>query len=54
MNSLMFLPVLLWLGAFAFGIYFMVTILSRMKEKNDILKEIRDELRNNNSITRLE
>ena len=49
MNSLMFLPFLLWLVLLGFGIYFMITILSRMKERNDILKEIRDELRNNNS-----
>jgi hypothetical protein len=48
-SPLMFLPMLFYIAILVFGIYFMVTVLKRMKEKNDILKEIRDEFRNQNS-----
>jgi len=51
MSSLMFLPILLWLLLLVFGIFFMITILTRMKERNDILREIRDELKTKNSNT---
>lgn len=47
-----FLPlvsILIFLAIIVFVIYIIVTILKLMKQDNEYLKEIRDELRKNNS-----
>ena len=40
---------LIYLGLMIFGIYAVVKALSHMKQKNQILAEIRDEMRKGNS-----
>lgn len=44
------IPILINLGILIFSIYIAVTILKLMKQKNEYLREIRDELRKNNSV----
>ncbi len=44
------IPLLIYLGFFIFIVYVVVTILKLMRQKNEYLKEIRDELRINNSV----
>ncbi|GAB1764269.1 hypothetical protein [Priestia megaterium] len=41
----------LYIGIIAGMIAFIVIVLKRMKERNQYLREIRDELRNQNKIT---
>ncbi len=44
--------ILLYLGILIFGVYFVITTINSMKQRNDYLREIRDELRGiNNSKT---
>ncbi|QOS99287.1 hypothetical protein JNUCC42_00285 [Brevibacterium sp. JNUCC-42] len=43
------LNVLIYFGVIFFIIYSVVTVIKAMKQKNEILKEIRDELRKNNN-----
>lgn len=40
--------VLIWLAVPVFVIYVAITIINLMKQKNEYLMEIRDELRKNN------
>lgn len=44
------IPILINLGILIFAIYFAVTILKIFKQKNEYLKEIRDELKKNNRV----
>ena len=37
--------VLLYLGILIFGVYFVITTINSMKQRNEYLKDIRDELR---------
>jgi len=39
------LPVLIYLGMLVFGVYAVLAILKSAKQRNEYLKEIRDELR---------
>ncbi|GIO01328.1 hypothetical protein J5TS2_19960 [Brevibacillus halotolerans] len=52
MNGLAFFHILnffIYFGAIFFIIYSVVTVIKTMKQKNEILKEIRDELRKSNN-----
>ncbi|MEH7180242.1 hypothetical protein [Neobacillus vireti] len=44
------IPILLYLGILVFAIYVVITILKLMKQRNEYLKEIRDEIKKNNSV----
>ncbi len=44
------IPILIYLGILIFAIYVAITILKLMKQKNEYLKEIRDEIRKNNNV----
>ena len=46
--SIAYIPILIYLGFFVFVIYSIITCLKLMKERNDHLREIRDELRKSN------
>lgn len=51
-NGLAFFHILnffIYFGAIFFIIYSVVTVIKTMKQKNEILKEIRDELRKSNN-----
>ncbi|MGG1268373.1 hypothetical protein [Brevibacillus laterosporus] len=43
------LNVLIYFGVIFFIIYSVVTVIKTMKQKNEILKEIRDELKKSNN-----
>ncbi|WP_399631197.1 hypothetical protein [Sporosarcina sp. SG10008] len=45
MSILGIIPFLLYLGILGFGIYAVVAIIKSAKQRNEYLKEIRDELR---------
>lgn len=36
--------ILIYFGIIIFGVYFGITVIKEMKEKNEILKEIRNEM----------
>ncbi|WP_198663151.1 MULTISPECIES: hypothetical protein [Paraliobacillus] len=40
-----YIYILLYVGILGFGIYFVVTLLKRSKERNEYLKEIRNEIK---------
>jgi len=44
------IPLLMYLGFFIFVVYVVFTFLKLMRQKNEYLREIRDELRKNNSV----
>lgn len=39
------IPILIYLGIFGFAIYVVLTILNLMKQRNEYLKEIRDDIK---------
>ncbi|WP_455675977.1 hypothetical protein [Pradoshia sp.] len=45
-----FIPLLINLGILIFSVYVAVTIIKIMKQKNEYLREIRDEMRKNNRV----
>ncbi|MEK4404516.1 hypothetical protein MKZ26_08695 [Sporosarcina sp. FSL K6-6792] len=45
MSILGIIPFLLYLGILGFGIYAVVAIIKSAKQRNEYLKEIRDEMR---------
>lgn len=45
MSLLVFFPFLIYWGIIIFGIYAVLTILKSAKQRNEYLKEIRDELK---------
>ncbi|WP_181161981.1 MULTISPECIES: hypothetical protein [Bacillaceae] len=47
------ISILVYLGIIVFIIYVALTILKLMKQKNEYLKDIRDEIKKNNSINHL-
>ena len=47
------ISILVYLGIIVFIIYVALTILKLMKQKNEYLKEIRDEIKKSNSINQL-
>lgn len=48
MMTVAFIPFLIYLGFFIFVIYVLITALNLMKQRNEYLKEIRDELKKSN------
>ncbi len=44
------IPIIIYLGILIFAIYVTSTFIKLMKQKNDYLKDIRDEIRKNNSV----
>ena len=42
------IPFLIYIGFFFFIIYFFISILNYMRQRNDVLKELRDELKKSN------
>ncbi|WP_175354221.1 MULTISPECIES: hypothetical protein [unclassified Bacillus (in: firmicutes)] len=47
------ISILVYLGIIVFIIYVALTILKLMKQKNEYLKDIRDEIKKSNSINQL-
>jgi hypothetical protein len=47
------ISILVYLGIIVFIIYAAITILKLMKQKNEYLKDIRDEIKKSNSINQL-
>lgn len=47
------ISILVYLGIIVFIIYVALSILKLMKQKNEYLKDIRDEIKKNNSINQL-
>jgi tellurite resistance protein TehA-like permease len=50
---LTFIPILLYLAIFLFVLYIVLTIVRLMRERNQYLKDIRDELRKGNNSNEL-
>ena len=44
------IPILIYFGIFVFAIYVVLTILNLMKQRNEYLKEIRDEIKKSNRV----
>lgn len=42
---LVIIPILIYSGIFVFAIYIVLTILNLMKQRNEYLKEIRDDIK---------
>lgn len=49
MASFGIVSILIYLGLFVFGIYVVITIIRLMKQRNDYLKDIREELKKSNN-----